>query len=272
MNFEFYLIDKILLPMYASLTLDESKIFSRHNHVINFISSTGYLFAVVDESVPLAPRQIRVKGNHLSFNINTLTLPNTPPPSFDCSLLIPRRDYLNKIVIEDGWKVLSNKQSEPRGEFQYLLYKSLKANIKSLFVELEKTRPDLNFPVSKLLGLGYGLTPTGDDFLSGLLISLSLAQSPYSHQRNYLVDAIYKSISQTNLISAAFISDACKQQISVPIQNFINALLGKDTNNNVISVVTSLGHSSGYDLLSGLLAGLPHPIERRKLLCPYIVD
>jgi len=138
-----------------------------------------------------------------------------------------------------------------------------------------------------LIGLGEGLTPTGDDFVAGYLAGLrARAASDWAGNRNRdpgisdFLEALSSAIllpdtplsksilSATNDISAAFLACAAKGLFSAALVSFAQAL-GRYTTrstaldgadygrlDSTLEAVCNLGHSSGMDVASGFLFGL----------------
>ncbi len=145
-----------------------------------------------------------------------------------------------------------------------------------------------------LIGLGEGLTPTGDDFVTGYLAALRArtaaagdgAPEASAGNRNrdlgtlafvetlgsaLLLPAspLSKSVlSATNDISAAFLACAAKGLFSSALVSFAQALAWSATQpairnrndygrmDSALEDVCKLGHSSGMDVVSGFLFGL----------------
>jgi len=138
-----------------------------------------------------------------------------------------------------------------------------------------------------LIGLGEGLTPTGDDFVTGYLAALRArvaADGAGNKERDPgitdLVEALGAAIllletpqsksvlSATNDISAAFLACAAKGLFSSALVSFAQALAWSTTQStkqhwtdygrldSALEAVCSLGHSSGMDVVSGFLFGL----------------
>lgn len=113
-----------------------------------------------------------------------------------------------------------------------------------------------------LIGLGEGLTPSGDDFLGGLFFARFLLSCAYP-QLNYLelanllewIDALQ---SRTNLISFTLLKDNVTGHSLEPLNRFGLALL---TNQPVECAASAadlikVGHSTGWSLLTGFLVGM----------------
>ena len=112
----------------------------------------------------------------------------------------------------------------------------------------------------KLIGLGTGLTPSGDDFLGGLLFAVNHLQAAYPNydftDYKFPIEP-YRSL--THLISFALLKDHANGHAIEPLHHIINGILSGESLENIylfISQLTQIGHSTGWDLLTGLPVGL----------------
>ena len=127
-------------------------------------------------------------------------------------------------------------------------------------------RRDLNKLLKEgegLVGLGPGLTPSGDDFLGGLLFSIFSLKSAYPEifpwNQEGVLDFIGWAKSQTHPISHAFLSDFASGHAPDPLHKLMNALIQGCAFEEAISMAVPclrFGHSSGWDVLAGLLTGM----------------
>lgn len=108
--------------------------------------------------------------------------------------------------------------------------------------------------LSRLIGLGTGLTPSGDDFLCGVLAGLSLLGKKNHPFTRCLTSEIASRLSDTIDISAAFLSCALQNNYSLAV----NHLLQVPTPDVILAEFTKIGHSSGIDTLCGVYWGLCH--------------
>lgn len=110
--------------------------------------------------------------------------------------------------------------------------------------------------LTKLIGLGIGLTPSGDDFLCGLLATLQYFNATQTSFYQKLAQQIKQNLANTNAISSRFLDCALQQQFSLPVLTFLKNL---DTQNIEIEKLSELfeniGHSSGMDTLFGVYYG-----------------
>jgi hypothetical protein len=115
----------------------------------------------------------------------------------------------------------------------------------------------------KLVGLGWGLTPSGDDFLGGLLFAAHVLQKIYPQHiqsdRKIIKDSIKSAHEQTNPISHALLSDLALGRGPEPLHDLVNALImDKDPETVMTRVIRliEIGSTSGWDMLSGLMTGM----------------
>lgn len=103
--------------------------------------------------------------------------------------------------------------------------------------------------LSDLIGVGIGLTPSGDDFLCGVLAGLILINTEQDPFATYLKKLIGENLNRTNDISAAFLSCALKGQFSQAVCSL--PLLSSSS--EIYKSFGKIGHSSGMDTLCGIL-------------------
>jgi hypothetical protein len=112
---------------------------------------------------------------------------------------------------------------------------------------------DLNTAVARLVGLGPGLTPAGDDVLAGALIALHAAENPWHH---VLAAAIATDRLRTTALSAALL-DASATGCCIPqVARFVAALDGRADVEPALAALLTVGHSSGAALATGIAIAL----------------
>lgn len=114
---------------------------------------------------------------------------------------------------------------------------------------------------SRLIGLGYGLTPSGDDFVGGLIYTLEIIQSlgrlEHGLIREDLETFIQSRQFKTNIISFCILKDMCAGSASGAIHSFVNDLLFNPSASGIDESLVNLiqiGHSTGWDVLTGILS------------------
>ncbi len=113
-------------------------------------------------------------------------------------------------------------------------------------------------PPVDLLGLGPGLTPSGDDVLGGLMIALD-AIGEYA-LRDRITNAVLATApAATSPLSAAFLSAAAEGLGSAALHDFLGALVGGSDDETVLTTANALaaiGHTSGWDAMAGAMLAL----------------
>jgi hypothetical protein len=105
-----------------------------------------------------------------------------------------------------------------------------------------------------LVGLGPGLTPSGDDFLCGVLFTLHRLGHPGIAERLWTrVRPLSKDAA--NAISFGHLAVAAAGGGSAPIDDLLAALLAGESGalRRLLDVVGTIGHTSGWDCVAGVL-------------------
>jgi hypothetical protein len=108
-------------------------------------------------------------------------------------------------------------------------------------------------PATLLLGLGPGLTPSGDDLLGGVLLALSALG--HVALRNGLWEALLPELGDlTNEISAMHLALAADGACSAILHRALAAAMAGDavTGSQAIGSAVAIGHTSGADTLAGI--------------------
>lgn len=100
----------------------------------------------------------------------------------------------------------------------------------------------------QLIGLGIGLTPSGDDFLCGVLAGLRLLGRDLESFGQSLRLQASRHLARTNEISAAFLRCALSGQFS----RAVCSLSDLPSLSDVAHSFAAIGHSSGMDTLCGI--------------------
>jgi hypothetical protein len=113
-----------------------------------------------------------------------------------------------------------------------------------------------------LLGLGPGLTPSGDDVVCGILADLTW-QTERSSPHQQLAAALAQAVNavaatRTNRISAALLRHAATGLLYAPAMDLGAALLAGDSAAayDAALCLLAIGHTSGADLAVGILFAL----------------
>jgi hypothetical protein len=110
-----------------------------------------------------------------------------------------------------------------------------------------------------MIGLGPGVTPSGDDILIGFLAGLwSLAggNQPLLSFIHSFGSALVQIATQTSEISRTYLYHATQGQFSSSLSNLAEAIARHGIVKQAAQIAMRLGHSSGMDSVTGLLIGL----------------
>jgi hypothetical protein len=115
----------------------------------------------------------------------------------------------------------------------------------------------------ELVGLGPGLTPSGDDFLGGLLFAAHSLKTAYpqdfSWDEELVTDLIGWASTQTHPISHALLRDHAFGHGPEPLHNAVVSLLNdQDLSRTMggIERLLGIGETSGWDILAGMLTAM----------------
>ncbi|MCI0551337.1 MAG: DUF2877 domain-containing protein [Anaerolineae bacterium] len=113
----------------------------------------------------------------------------------------------------------------------------------------------------KMIGLGPGVTPAGDDILIGYLAGL-WSTAGEDKEKSAFIESFGKALlqlaDQTNEISRTYLYHAIHGQFSGSLINLVNAIVSGEKEQLLSTAKDALrvGHSSGMDSVTGLLISL----------------
>ena len=109
--------------------------------------------------------------------------------------------------------------------------------------------------VRTLRGCGLGLTPSGDDFIAGLLIGLNLLQQLHGRDHQKLADEVFQTAKAGNIFSNSFLDLARHGRLFGRMKNLVLALLheNEEAVRKSSAKLLAIGGSSGADLGTGFL-------------------
>jgi hypothetical protein len=113
-----------------------------------------------------------------------------------------------------------------------------------------------------LIGLGEGLTPSGDDFVGGVLFSLAVLQDTYGLAADGTAEReqfLAWAKPRTNIISYTLLKEHAGGNACAPLSHLVHAMLCGQNMERIRQCGAKsvrLGHSTGWDLLAGALTGL----------------
>ncbi len=115
--------------------------------------------------------------------------------------------------------------------------------------------------IAKLKGTGTGLTPSGDDFIAGVLFGLHINEHLYHCDLTDLKNEILTVSETKNLFSANFIKSAHKGLYFYRLKQYLTkAYTHPADTKQELENLFSIGNTSGADLLTGLIITLKHKL------------
>ena len=169
---------------------------------------------------------------------------------------------LNKRQVLRGAEIVGEELMRPDETRPPSVLSRMSHGIRGL---LEATRQyDLSSgpSVGSMIGLGGGLTPSGDDILVGYLAGLwSTTNDSRKRTRSvvHLAEAVIGLSNRTNAISSTYLYHAARGQVSSRLAALATVICAGEAADSILPVAESamqVGHTSGMDAVTGLLLGL----------------
>jgi hypothetical protein len=109
-----------------------------------------------------------------------------------------------------------------------------------------------------LLGLGAGLTPSGDDLVGGALFGRRIASGANPRWTRVGRGLVREIGNRSHAVSAALFSDMVVGRSFAPLHDIVQALVARDDEGALRAArsLVAIGHSSGWDMLAGFLIGV----------------
>ncbi len=203
----------------------------------------------------------------LCFSSTTISFPNsvvwTPPdpPPFDIARL--REGIASLLALlpgslpDDALAGLIRLGTADSGRIQRAAHGPIRSLLRWTFGPPGENPSKLDTAVAGLLGLGPGLTPSGDDFLAGFAVALRVI-GENRRLRSLSKSIAVQAATRTNKISAAHLSSAVCGRLRHDMHLLLNGIL--DDNRKVIArcldQFTATDHTSPWDATAGIAMAL----------------
>lgn len=253
----------------------EKGIYTLHSpflHVANFAAGNR-LVSVVSRQIGMGPVNIIIEGldpanaEKLEVRGDSVLANNIPAPYTEKQVYDSSMDFCRGRRIPDGnikWLKTLLAEKAPDKSMAFLLHSPRRARFNPGFEA--KVRDQLQMGadlllsgqidrgIAKLHGCGLGLTPSGDDFIAGLLIGLHTV----GDRTRPLRDEIHSYARSGSLLVSTFLDLAHEGRISELVRSLLESMLnkGQDEITNAAVKLFSVGATSGADLCTGLCMGL----------------
>lgn len=108
-----------------------------------------------------------------------------------------------------------------------------------------------------LIGLGPGLTPSGDDMLVGALAALQCHKALLSPRRiPLLLPDVHTLRAMTTTVSCSYLQHAAQGHFSSALVRLLRQLISGGDSTDATRALLQHGHTSGADTVVGLAAGI----------------
>jgi hypothetical protein len=232
----------------------------------------GAPYAVVGRRLDLGPRLAFDLSGAAAWHVAPLCRERILPLSLLATRLSSAELWLARLPGPAGFGLLlprilgyldTRPRPQPITETSPILQRAWKAIRGICTACLADDHPEALIGAQKLVGLGEGLTPSGDDFVGGLLYSLQRLRGAYAGlgpmQPQDLRQFLRNARPLTNLISYTLLADHACGHASDALHRFVDALVtGRDRVQieRLAGRLVRVGHSTGWDLLTGVMVGV----------------
>jgi hypothetical protein len=233
---------------------------------------TGPNNIVLNSFPQQAGKTLKISNSKILFGNHTLKV-NTIKPKITTNIYIDS-SFMLVSSIEILIKNISGKTSPhslgfllfPKNEicFQTTFEKAFLLHVKTTCksISLEKL-PEI---VKNMKGVGFGLTPSGDDFNCGVLYALNYLNEIMSNDFSEIIEECYQNSITNNSISNTFLKFAYSNKY---YENFHQLLLALKQNKletitHYANKIIGSGHTSGSDMLTGFIVTIKGVLNDKK--------
>lgn len=277
-----------LLSVGDRVALGRYRPLSRFSGALNFVRKThrpglggAVLACVVSETTGAGPLNIVVRGDLAAV----LSLEVRPGEVvFGASILPIRERYDSSLRLQGPGALKRNlaafrdalREAAPEESLAFLLEPNGAEGRPSTFkTELARElregyrhimAGDLKDGASALKGRGFGLTPSGDDFLAGFMLGLHAAAAAPGLDLSSEIRMIRSSSRSRNIFSESFLRCAAEGRFFERAKALTETLFSGDADavRRSSARLCSIGASSGADLGVGLYSALMLHIPQRE--------
>lgn len=191
-------------------------------------------------------------------------LPEYPARSHALRINLPvMKQYIDEFGKSGGVRIAS----QPHNRFEKEVSRMLQERSMAFLSELRAGRKESAVQAARsLLGLGPGLTPSGDDFLVGIFAVMNLHGGPLHAYTSLCQEILWQASQRTNDISLAALKQAAAGLVRDSIVKLIDTLAYGTLDRLLpcIAEVLRIGSSSGTDIAMGIHAGLGFSCQYKR--------
>lgn len=261
----------------ALQTAGTATIESAFKRALNLRLDSGELLSIFPKGSPNMPGGLVAShdvsqilgqaGEHIQITQDTLSFNGTTIAIADCHFvtnkLSNRRVDAPSIERIDRLGLLVESQAQP-GSFYGAIVDNVFSvaqvsrlqNARARFLQaMRRQSPsDIEQAATQLVGLGAGLTPSGDDYLLGCLLVLSRSVMANGSSLVSLKRGIIDNLASTTSVSRSYLQAALDQRYSQPLRTLLSEA-DSDTGHleAALDDVMAHGATSGQDICTGMI-------------------
>ncbi|MFH8250631.1 DUF2877 domain-containing protein [Microbacterium sp. B2969] len=262
------------------------RVHSTFARVVNLEADDGTLVSLSARTVDDGPWAIRADvagwaperwtpGRRVEIGRDVVRLETDPHPALvvtDAGIWAPRiaplpDDPAGLVPGMDVLAAIAERASTPADAFSAAVAARLRDGVGAIVRgELAGDAQTLGSGIRALLGLGPGLTPSGDDVLAGLALVATRPGSRVAVYLPALERALERRGATTTLVSRAMLRAALAGRARHSVMRLLLRLSAPADGaalHDAARAVAAIGHTSGIDLITGILAGLRLETELR---------
>lgn len=280
------------------------KVHSVFKRVVNFITHDGtFLFSIAKSDVIQSPRMMKtsdnqefidicstlrpgnpvclIEGKQLKINNWQLDFSNAKVWNGDINKLnkskpkiaLSNLSLINNFIYKNGetrgifsaWKSFNNPSwKAPEEARKDIYYAHFLTGLKLLEQEIKNKK--LEGFIRKFVGSGVGLTPSGDDFLTGLLAVWQYFDFPlYKEFEVYRDDLIRNLYGKTTDVSYFMLKHCLEGEINQAMLDILENL--DSCPDSYLQEALDIGSTSGTDMLIGLSFGYQQLVNYKEHSC-----
>lgn len=258
------------------------KVHSVFNKTINLLTENEWMISLVTKNIDEAPFSILVDtedfkkwqiaiGENVLLNekkvaLNATSIDISRARSYDLKRgIFNDNGSLIKENLEVVRRIITSKGPEEKYKFESKALEMVVHRTTLLRKAcLEENNEEIIRSCRSLLGLGQGLTPSGDDVMMGLFLVLGLENSPMKHLDFLLGKVIENRMEDTTDVSYHGLLRASEGYYRSILVKAVEAMAKEVSIEEIVMDVLSIGHSSGRDLLYGILTGYEILMEKEN--------
>jgi hypothetical protein len=171
-------------------------------------------------------------------------------------------DALNKRQIQAGAEIIAQDLFRSDETIRAGVSRKAGQAMRGLLDAARRFDSTVASALNALIGLGSGLTPSGDDLLVGYSAGLWCTVLDKSERIQFISDlgkAIIHHSQKTNDISRTYLYHASRGQVSSRLADLAQEICRGENSDHLLLTAESamqVGHTSGMDAVTGLLVGL----------------